>query len=70
MIRDPASFQILLDTIARLVREKLIQRVDCVARREHSENSLDRVLEIHIPMGQRLLNLLNCHIGVRLMRAT
>ncbi len=26
MIRDPASFQILLDTIARLVREKLIPR--------------------------------------------
>jgi hypothetical protein len=26
MIRDPASFQILLDTIARLVREKLISR--------------------------------------------
>ena len=23
MIRDPASFQILLDTISRLVREKL-----------------------------------------------
>ena len=26
MIRDPATFQILLDTIARLVREKLIPR--------------------------------------------
>ena len=26
MIRDTASFQILLDTIARLVREKLIPR--------------------------------------------
>ena len=26
MIRDPASFQILLDTIARLVRENLIPR--------------------------------------------
>ncbi len=25
-IRDPATFQILLDTIARLVREKLIPR--------------------------------------------
>lgn len=27
MIRDPASFQIRLDTIAWLVREKLISRV-------------------------------------------
>ena len=26
MIRDPDSFQLLLDTIARLVREKLIPR--------------------------------------------
>ena len=44
MIRDPATFQLLLDTIARLVREKLIPREREVA--ETDEIPADIIVEM------------------------